>query len=141
MTILGMKRRFEELNTDKIIEETMIESQDTLADLNAEQINTGLKADGTEMPDYSIRSVIQYGKPAGPIKLRDKGNWQAGLYARVEGEKLVFSSSDVKDAQLVDRYGKEIEGLSEKYKAEAVRDKIKPVLKQKMSEATGLTMK
>jgi hypothetical protein len=140
-SIKQMLNRFETLDTDKVIQETMQESADTLADLNAEQINTGLKADGTEMPDYSFRSVFQYGKPPGPIRLRDTGAWQAGLYAKVQGDKVVFESTDDKDKMLTDRYGDNIKGLSEKYKAEAIREKVRPVFKNKMQQATGLLMK
>lgn len=139
-SILSMLRRFESLDTDKIISETMEESKETLADLNAEQINTGLKADGELMPDYSIRSVVQYGKPAGPIRLRDKGDWQAGLYVTVQGDKVVFNDTDNKDQKLTERYGEDIKGLSDKYKNEAIREKVRPVFKGKMEAATGLKM-
>lgn len=139
-TIGNMLRRFENLDTDKIISETMEESKETLADLNAEQINTGLKADGELMPDYSIRSVVQYGKPAGPIRLRDTGAWQAGLYVTVEGDKVVFNNTDNKDQQLTERYGEDIKGLSDKYKNEAIREKVRPEFNSKMEAATGLKM-
>ncbi len=131
----------ESLDTEKIVIETMQESSDTLADLNAEQINTGLKADGSEMPEYSFRSVFQYGKQPGPMRLRDTGAWQAGIYAKVQGDKVVFDSTDGKDQMLTDRYGENIKGLSEKYKAEAIREKVRPVFKNKIEQATGLLMK
>lgn len=140
-TIKAKLALFESLDTDKIVIETMQESSDTLADLNAEQINTGLKADGSEMPEYSFRSVFQYEKPPGPIRLRDTGAWQAGLYAKVQGDKVVFESTDGKDQMLTNRYRESIKGLSEKYKAEGIREKVKPVFKEKIQEATKLLMK
>lgn len=136
-----MSRKFEALNTDQVIEEVLIESTGQMADLNAEQINQGVKADGSQMPDYSFRSVFQYGKPPGPIKLRDTGAWQQGLYARVAGDKIEFSSSDGKNDKLIDRYGNQIVGLSEKFKAEVIRESIRPGVKQKIFDATGLIMK
>lgn len=140
-TIKAKLTLFESLDTDKIVIEALTESADALADLNAEQINTGLKADGSEMPDYSFRSVFQYGKPPGPIRLRDTGAWQAGIYVKVEGDKVVFNNTDGKDQMLTDRYGENIKGLSEKYKAEGIREKVKPVFKEKIQEATKLLMK
>lgn len=137
-TILTVLRRVEAVDTDKICVESVQESKEVLADLNAEQINSGIRSDGTLMPDYSFRSVFQYGKQPGPIRLRETGAWQAGLYVKVEGNKVVFGSSDSKDQQLVDRYGPEIEGLSEKFKAEAMREKVRPVFKSKIEAATGL---
>lgn len=140
-SIFGLLNRIEAIDTDKIAEEAVQESAGLMADLNAEQINTGLKADGSEMPDYSFRSVFQYGKPAGPIRLRDKGDWQTGLYVKVEGSTVEFASSDPKDQMLRQRYGEDIEGLSEKYKAEAIREGVQPAFTAKMEAATGLTMK
>lgn len=140
-SIFGLLNRIEAVDTDKIAEEAMQESAEKLADLNAEQINTGLKADGSTMPDYSFRSVFQYGKQPGPIKLRDKGDWQAGLYVKVEGSAVVFGSTDPKDDMLRQRYGDEIEGLSEKYKAEGILEAVQPAFTAKMEAATGLKMK
>lgn len=140
-SIKQVLNRIESLDTEAVIRETMQESEEALADLNAEQINTGLKSDGSEMPDYSFRSVFQYGKQPGPIRLRDKGAWQAGLYAKVQGDKVVFESSDSKDKMLTDRYGDQIKGLSDKFKNEAIREKIRPTFKKKIEEATKLKMK
>ena len=117
------------------------QSKEVMADLNAEQINKGIKADGTEMPDYSLRSVVQYNKPYGPIKLRDTGAWQAGIYVTVSGDNVVFASTDDKDEMLRERYGENIEGLSEKYKAEAIREAIQPAFKKGIEAATGLKMR
>ena len=121
----------------------MQESTDAIADMSAEQINSGIKSDGTEMPDYSFRSVFQYGKQPGPIRLRDKGNWQAGKYARVVGDKLVISSTDPKNDMLENnpRWAGQIHLLSDKYKVEVIREKVRPVFKNKIEDATGLKMK
>lgn len=140
-TIGSIKRKFEKLDTDKIIIDVMIAAQDPMADLNAEQINTGQRSDGSEMPDYSPVSVDFFGKPEGPIRLRDKGDFQAGYYARVEGDKIVFSSTDEKTVMLAKQYGNKIFGLNEKFKLEAIRDNIKPGIKNGIFEATGLKMK
>ena len=141
MTILGLKRKFDSLDTNRVIEEVISDSTSILADLNTEQINSGIRADGSLMPDYSLRSVIQYGKQPGPIRLRDTGAWQSGLYARVIGDRIQFASTDSKDAMLVERYGPEIEGLSEKFKNEAMIEKIRPEFRNKILNAVGLLMK
>lgn len=137
-SILQVKQRIEQLDTDQIAEEAIRDSAEAMADLNAEQINSGMKADGSQMPDYSFRSVFQYGKPPGPIRLRDKGNWQAGLRVTVVGDNVVFDSTDSKDRMLRDRYGDAIEGLSDKYGNEAVREAINPAFIKRIKEATGL---
>lgn len=142
-TILSLKKRVEKLDTDKLIGEVIDNSTDVLADLNAQQINSGLRSDDTLMPDYALRSVIQFGKPAGPIRLRDKGDWQSGLFAKADPgrETIIFGSTDKKDELLTKKYGPEIEGLSEKFRNEAMIEKIAPEFKKKINEATGLLMK
>lgn len=140
-SIIGLLNKIEAIDTDAICERAVDDSVNVMADLNAEQINSGLKADGSEMPDYSLRSVVQYGKPYGPIRLRETGAWQAGLYAVRQGDSVVFKSSDPKDGMLTGRYGDDIEGLSEKYKNEAIREAVRPAFKKRMEEATGLKMK
>lgn len=140
-TILEMKKRFEAIDTDAISLKAVEESTEQMANLNAEQINTGVKADGTEMPDYSLRSVVQYGKPYGPIRLRDTGAWQAGIYVRASGDAVTFSSTDNKNSMLEERYGEDILGLSEKYKSEAIREAVQPAFSKLIEQATGLKMK
>jgi hypothetical protein len=140
-TILKMLKRFEAVNTDQIIEDVMTDAQDPMADLNAEQINTGQRADGSMMPDYSPVSVDFFGKPAGPIRLRETGKFQAGMYARLQGSSIVFNSTDEKADMLSKQYGNQVFGLNDKFKLEAVRDSIRPGVKQKIFDATGLIMK
>jgi len=140
-TIFKVLNRFKTLDTDAIAVQVIESSVDTMADLNAEQIDSGLKANGEVMPDYSFRSVFQYGKTPGPIRLRDTGAWQSGLYAKVENGKIVFNSSDEKDSLLTGKYGSEIHGLSEKYKLEAMREAVRPEFIKKMEVATGLKFK
>jgi hypothetical protein len=136
-----MLNRFEVVDVVDISKKAIEGSADLMADLNAEQINTGLKADGSEMPDYSLRSVIQYNKPAGPIRLRDKGNWQKGIYVKSDGETVKYLNTDSKDQMLKERYGEDIQGLSEKFKDEAIREGVQPEFSRLIEAATGLKMK
>lgn len=137
-TVGSLLRKFQALDTDQVAVQAIENSKELMADLNAEQINSGLRSDGTLMPDYSIRSVVQYGKPYGPIRLRDTGAWQQGMYVTVHGDNVVFSSTDSKDRHLVDKYGTQIQGLSDKYKNEAIRESIRPSFMRQIKEQTGL---
>lgn len=118
----------------------MVESQEVLADLNIEQLNKGLRSDGTVMPDYSQVSVEFYGKPDGPIKLKDTGAFYQGAYVRVTGDQVKFSSTDQKTEMLTERYRESIFGLNDQYKGEAIREVIQPTLNKKIEAATGLKM-
>ncbi len=156
-TIFKVLNRFKALDTDAIAVQVIEASVDTMADLNAEQIDSGLKANGEVMPDYSQASVEFYGKQPGPIRLRDTGAFQAGFFVTIKGGKVVFDSSDKKRDMLINGdtaftkefgrtglevgYGEEVFGLSEKYKLEAMREAVRPEFIKKMEVATGLKFK
>ena len=137
-TATQLLARAEAFDPEKTAVEALQQSEEVMANLNAEQINTGLKADGTEMPDYSFRSVFQYGKPPGPIRLRDTGNWQAGLYVKATSSGVEYGSTDSKDQILTGRYGDLIHGLSDKFAQEAIIEKIEPEFMKATREKLNL---
>lgn len=156
-TILSMKKKFDALDTDMIAFDSVFETKEVAAEFNAEQINKGLKADGTVMPDYSRASVEVYGKPEGPIRLRETGAFQAGFFVTVQGDRVVFDSTDPKRDMLIDGtgsfqkqfgktgleggYGPEVFGLNADYKKEYVNEAVRLVFGKKIEAATGLIMK
>lgn len=144
-TILAMKRRFEDLNTDDIITEVMVASTDTIADQQAEQMFSGQKSDGSDItPQYhplTIQEKQRKGQPTDRVTLRDTGAFYRGIQIRISGDTVHHDSTDVKTTGLEKKYGEKIFGLNDQRKRE-VRDlKIKPLLKQKMGEKLKLTMK
>lgn len=84
---------------------------DTMAERQREQLAQGLKSDESYLPDYSFRSVFQYGKPPGPIKLYDQGGFYRGISIDVRGDIFTIESADEKNTMLQNRYGKDILGL------------------------------
>lgn len=85
------------------------------------QLSQGLKSDGTSLPDYSIKSVTQYGKPAGPIKLYDTGDFYRGILIDVREDIFIIESADPKNMMLQNRYGKDILGLGLQARIEWIR--------------------
>lgn len=75
------------------------------------QLQQGLRSDDTTLPDYSFRSVFQYGKPPGPIRLYDQGDFYKGFLFDVRPGYYVLTSADWKTEMLKKRYGIDIEGL------------------------------
>lgn len=75
------------------------------------QLQQGLRSDDTTLPDYSFRSVFQYGKPPGPIRLYDQGDFYQGFLFDVRPGYYVLTSADQKTEMLKNRYGADIEGL------------------------------
>lgn len=150
-SILKIKRKIESLDTDKICLDSLEETKEVMSEFNADQINQGLLADGGIMPDYSRASVEVYGKPEGPIRLRETGAFQSGFYTSIEGDKIVFSSTDPKTNMLVKGekqgrrikggYGKEIFGLNKENKEEYTREALRLMFNFKIKQATGLKIK
>lgn len=85
------------------------------------QLWQGVRSDGSEMPHYSFRSVFQYGKPEGPIKLYDTGDFYKGVLIDVRGDIFIMESADGKSTMLQNRYGKEILGLGETAQTNYIR--------------------
>lgn len=77
------------------------------------QLRQGLKGDGSYLPNYSPRSVSQFGKPFGPIKLYETGDYYQGLKAKAFGSVLEIDDTDWKDAKLTTIYGPEIKALTD----------------------------
>lgn len=140
-----MMKRVKAVDEDKIITETMQDSADTIADLNAQQMLSGIKQNGAEItPQYApltIEIKKLKGQPTDRVTLRDTGAFYHGIHVNVNGEVLQIDSTDSKTAKIEAKYGKNVFGLSEKFHAEAMREKVRPVFKQKIEDAIKLKMK
>lgn len=77
------------------------------------QLRQGLKGDGSYLPNYSPVSVAKFGKPFGPIKLYETGDYYQGLKAKAFGSVLEIDDTDWKDAKLTTIYGPEIKALTD----------------------------
>lgn len=132
-TVNNLLKKFQNLNPDQLITDSVVETKEVYGDLQVEQQLQGLKADGNKMPYYSVNSVIIYGKEPGPIKLRDTGAFQTAIEVKVDASVIVARSNDSKNDMLVNRYGKEIFGLSDKFKQE-FRQQLEPVVLKKFKD-------
>jgi hypothetical protein len=139
-----MLRRFENLDTDKIIRETMEQAEESIADKNAEQMFTGVRADNSDiLPSYkdiTIEIKQSKGQPVDRVTLRDTGAFYTGIRVEVKGDNVDHFSTDPKQEKLRKKYGEKIFGLNTQFKGEVIREDIQPVLKQRLEEATGLKM-
>lgn len=148
MTIKGQYDRMKKVDTNKIVHEALVASKETLADINAEQMFTGKRSDGTDIkPDYAdltIEIKKSKGQVTDRVTLHDEGDHYAGLYADVKSDKMIFGSTDEKSESLEKKYSTRkgsIYGLSDPYKREALNQKVRPEFKKRIEAATGLKMK
>lgn len=82
-----------------------------IEDLNAEQLKKGERSDNASLPDYSPTSVSVYGKPPGPIRLYDQGDFWDGIRTKIEEDGFTLVGTDTKTPKLKRDYGEEIIGL------------------------------
>ncbi|MBP7398186.1 MAG: hypothetical protein KA954_01275 [Chitinophagales bacterium] len=139
-SILELKRKIESLDIIQVSVDAITKTDAIAADLQVKQQLNGVDAKGQRMPNYSPISVELYGKPDGPIILKDTGSFQRKITVKALGDKIVFSSSDDKTQMLEERYGKKgfsILGLNSDTKKEWKED-LQPNLIDIVKKKTGL---
>jgi len=77
------------------------------------QLRQGLTGDGFYLPNYSPVSVAKFGKPFGPIKLYNEGDYYRGITAKAFGSVLEIDDTDWKDPMLTLRFGDKIKALTD----------------------------
>jgi len=95
----------------EVLNDSNVKAQ--IEDKIIEQLKQGLKGDGTHLPNYSPRSVQQFGKPFGPITLHDTGDYYQAITANAFGSVLEIDDTDWKDPMLTLRYGDNIKALTD----------------------------
>lgn len=132
-------------NTGAIINGAFEASLDGYEDINRERMNDGIRSTGSEMPHYNYVSQTKYGYPDSPIKLHDKGDFQAAIVATFANDMISVKSTDWKNDMLVERYGNEIfgtgEGRAQVYRNAYISEYLKPELNKGITLATGLGFK
>ena len=133
MTLSAFQTKLSQLDVEKAAIDAVSATTETIADLNAEQMFKGLRADGSEItPGYSeLTKEIKRakGQPIDRVTLFQTGAFYRGLYASVTGLNIVIGSTDAKSGKLERKYSKakgSIFGLSGKYNAEYIRETLRP---------------
>lgn len=132
ITLNQILRNARAVNEQLVAIASLRETQDEMADKNRERMDDGIRADGSKMPIYSYISQTVYGYPNIPIRLHDTGDFQNAIHVSIKGDIIRTTSTDWKSAMLVERYGKEIFGLYGPYKAEYLREALKPAFVREM---------
>jgi hypothetical protein len=129
------------LDVHEVAVNSINETKDVIADLNVEQLNKGIRSDGSFMPDYSHASVELFGKPAGPIKLFDTGAFYRGFEVKMQGDKVIIDSTDNKTDLLFKKYAtkkKNIFGLSGPYRREYIDNSLRKAFRKNIKQEIGI---
>lgn len=140
-TIGEVYRKVKQLNIAEVSSKAIDNTKEIIADLNAQQLFKGLRSDGSEMPLYSERSVVEFGKPEGPIRLYDTGAFYRGITVAVQSGKITITSTDSKTEKLFKKYAtkrKNIFGLNPQFKREYINEVLRKEFRKQVKVATGL---
>lgn len=67
-----------------------------------DQLWSGELGDGTQMPPYSPTSVAKFGKPAGPWRLYDQGDYYKGIFMEAAKFPVMFDNRDPKTGKIAE---------------------------------------
>jgi hypothetical protein len=147
-TILAMLKRFENLDTDQVCDETLDDSKEVIADINAEQLSKGISATGEPFRRYQNEQYADFKHKKNPLPGYGNpdyiltGAFVRKIVAAVSGSGFNITSTDAKTQDLINRDPANPPfQLSEKFKAEAMRTAVRPAFKNRIEKATGLLMK
>ena len=117
------------------IEETFSDNDSVVEDLNIAQLQMGMRSDGVFLPDYSVRSVVEFGKPPGPIRLFDTGAFYRGITLVASREFADLEGRDSKTNELQSDYGDRIIGLSEDNRRAFQHEYLRQGIRETLNEA------
>ena len=88
---------------NQIIQGGSINAQ--IIDANQQQLQSGIEADGSSMGNYSPVSVAKYGKPDGPITLKDTGATYDTMVVVIAGDSIkIHADMDLHGVDLTERF-------------------------------------
>ncbi len=133
--IVALRSRFELLRLSaaidllrSIVNDPLVKAQ--IEDKVTEQLARGERGDGTKLPNYSPVSVAKFGKPAGPIRLFDQGDFYQGVHVEADAQGIAIDDTDWKTPKLTEIYGDEILTLQERSISELNEDVLIPIFRE-----------
>lgn len=93
------------VDLNKATENALRARGDDISELNREQLRRGQDVSGASLPPYSARSVTEFGKPAGAIKLFDTGDFYAAIKPEFADKSFELKDSDWKAEMLQKEFG------------------------------------
>lgn len=118
--------------------------EETATNMNTDQLFAGEDAHGVKLPDYSERSITVFGKPAGPMRLFESGDFYRGFFLDTSKFPVIVFSSDSKTGKIADLLSSKghnpdsIYGLNKSNLADFSRSYVLPDLQRQVRELLGV---
>lgn len=136
------------MDLQAIAAESLEANAETIADLNAEQLARGLRADGSQiLPEYAQLTIDIKKTKSGlsgvtdHVTLYDTGDHYQQLYADVKGVEIEYGSRDEKSARLEKKYATKrapLYGLTIDSRDILMSGPVKKYWETKIEKLTGL---
>jgi len=130
------------LQSGRLIQSIILENEYIITDMNSEDqlYEQGINRLGVNIMDYAPYSPLtieikkEKGQPYNRVTLRDEGGFEQSFYVEADTQQFTIKAADWKTEDLIQRYGRQILGLTEENKIILIWEYIYPELKAKTKE-------
>lgn len=130
------------LHSGRLIQSIILENEYVITDMNSEDqlYEQGVNRLGVNIMDYAPYSPLtieikkEKGQPYNRVTLRDEGDFEHSFYVEADTQQFTIKAADWKTEDLIQRYGRQILGLTEENKIILIWAYIYPELKAKTKE-------
>lgn len=130
------------LQSGRLIQSIILENEYVITDMNSEDqlYEQGINRLGVNIMDYAPYSPLtieikkEKGQPYNRVTLRDEGEFEHSFYVEADTQQFTIKAADWKTEDLIQRYGRQILGLTEENKIILIWAYIYPELKAKTKE-------
>jgi hypothetical protein len=130
------------LQSGRLIQSIILENEYVITDMNSEDqlYEQGINRLGVNIMDYAPYSPLtieikkEKGQPYNRVTLRDEGDFEHSFYVEADTQQFTIKAADWKTEDLIQRYGRQILGLTEENKIILIWAYIYPELKAKTKE-------
>ena len=144
VTISSLKLKFELLDTNKIIQDSLVETMPAFEQANKDQLRGGINNKGESiLPRYKSQKYADFKQSLnefpgnGVPDLFLTGEFYRLIDAEVGKDVIDIISKDDKGPELENKYP-DIFGLGKNFKNEYLQHSLKPTVQEKITTFTGL---